>query len=123
VNTYLSKFNSLVGDTQPTALIPSRGSVVLPTDANTFLLGVLAAIVGGVVCKEHRLLGVIGGLAAGNGVGLLMAGKKNSAARIAVPALLGVYGSLKWKEHPILGYALPSLATGAVLNATLPSDK
>lgn len=81
----------------------------------SFLPGLAAGGAGAYAWGEHRVLGFFLGDAVGSRAYELYKGgnRKGNIADIAATGA-AVYGSLKWKKHPIGGFLLGALAGGVV---------
>ncbi len=117
-------FVTLVGDAVDKA-VPGGKSMVKQTERNVMvkeaayrlLPAIAVGVLGGVFWKKHRVLGVLGGLAAGGSIYPLAKGELGSAARTLIPTAAGIGVSLKWKKHPAWGYILPSFGMSAAITA------
>jgi hypothetical protein len=78
---------------------------------------VIGGIFGGVFWKQHRVLGVLGGIAAGGAIYPIAKGEAGTVVRDIVPTAAGIYGSLKWRAHPAWGFILPDLGANIALSA------
>jgi hypothetical protein len=81
----------------------------------------VAAVVGAVVWKQHRVLGFLGGAAAGANAYALATGDngvygRGPAAGLMAAAGAGVGLSLYWKKHSFWGYVLGHMGASTVVS-------
>lgn len=69
---------------------------------------VIGAVAGGLLWRDHRVLGVIGGASLGRNIPALLDERDRKWALCNLSSTgAGVAGSLLWKEHPVWGFMLP----------------
>ena len=88
-----------------------------------FQLGasILGGAVGSLLWEDHPVLGLFGGWAVGDSVGLVQRNHADDIPYALAPTGAGIGLSLAWKKHPAWGYILGSMGT-ALMTAAIPTS-
>lgn len=133
----------IVGDTDPAAAAAAPNTALATTPKKTGMGRVMSyltvsperiadaqavtpyigAAAGALLWKEHRVLGLLGGLAAGSAVPSLLVKEErvDALCRLGV-ATLATVGSLSMPKHPVVGFVLGSVL-GVAGSALVPGSK